>query len=279
MPSTSQRTHEFHAEAKIMDGTIRHPLKRDIQPQAHSKLPKEGGYYHSNALEFRLERVLSFASAYSQVAGSEGTKGEGWRTLSTTVVEGLNVMEILTADRVVGQIITVHPPAGHVPSFHFLGTRFENLRIAGKPIDLEMNLDIFGEKPENDSTYTKHPDVLDRISNQYKRISASKDLPDELAGRYNRLASSLGSTETVECSLVNQAAGSYPGRTFGHIIHVPDFGTITLGKLNVTHSDFHAETGISHRTLVELTMIDLKMGCAVDGDVPIGGGTNNGATH
>jgi len=277
MPDTQARTHKFHAEAKVLSGRIHRPLSREIQPQAHIKLPPEGGYFHTNALEFRLERVLSFASAYTQVAGNPGKKpGEGWKTLSTTVIEGLNVMEVLTADRVVGQIITEHPLHGHVPSFHFLGTRFENLRIAGKLIDLDLDLDIFGDKPEDDGVYTKQPDVLDRISKQYKRITASKDLPDELAGRYNQLASSLGSPETVECSLVNQAAGSYPGRTHGHIIHVRDFGTITLGKVNVTHSDFHAETGVSQKTLVELTMIDLKLGCAIDGDIPVGTGSNNG---
>jgi hypothetical protein len=253
------------------------PLERKIQPQAHTQLHPDGGYSHANALEFRLERVLSFDSAYTHVAGNLGKKpGEGWKTLCTTVVEGLNVMEVLTADRVVGQIITEHPLVGHVPSFHFLGTRFENLRIAGKPVDLDLDLDIFGDKPENDGPYTKHPDVINRISNQYKRITASKDLPDSLAGRYNRLASHLGTPETVECSLVNQADGSYPGRTFGHIIRVRDFGTITLGKVNVTHSDFHAETGVSQKTLVELTMIDLKLGCAVDGDVPVGTGGVNG---
>jgi hypothetical protein len=274
------RIHDFHAEAKIIDGVLHSPLERKILPQAHTQLPKEGGYLHANALDYRLERVLSFASAYTHVAGNPGRKPrEGWKTLCTTVVEGLNVMEVLTADRVVGQIITEHPLEGHVPSFHFLGTRFENLRIAGKPVDLDLDLTIFGDKPENDGAYTKHQDVINRISNQYKRISASKDLPDDLAGRYNQLASSLGSPETVQCSLVNQAAGSYPGRTFGHIIRVRDFGTITLGKVNVTHSDFNAETGISHRTLVELTMIDLKLGCAVDGDIPIGNGGSNGSTH
>jgi hypothetical protein len=260
-----------------MDGQLRQPLNRKIEPQAHSRLSEEGGYCHTNALPFRVERVLSFESGYSQVAGNRSNKlGEGWKTITTTVVEGLNVMEVLTADRVVGQIITEHPLVGHVPSFHFLGTRFENLRIAGKPVDLDLDLDIFGDKPEDDGPYTKHPDVLKRISNQYKRITGSKHLSDELAGRYNRLVSQLGSPETVECSLVNQADGTYPGRTFGHIIHVRDFGTITLGKVNVTHSDFHAETGVSQKTLVELTMIDLKLGCAIDGDIPIGTGGTNG---
>lgn len=277
MPDTPSRIHKFHAEARVMDGELRQPLNRKIEPQAHSLLPEVGGYCHTNALPFRVERVLSFESGYSQVAGNRSNKdGEGWKTITTTVVEGLNVLEVLTADRVVGQIITEHPLEGHVPSIHFLGTRFENLRIAGKPVDLDLNLDIFGDKPENDGLYTKHPEVVDRISSQYKRIVGGKGLPDQLAGKYNQLTSRLGNPETVECSLVNQADGAYPGRTFGHIIHVRDFGTITLCKLNLTHSDFHAETGVSQKTLVELTMIDLKLGCAVDGDIPIGPGSTNG---
>ena len=59
--------------------------------------------------------------------------GHGWATLTTVVVDDLNVLEVLTADRVVGQIITDYPLEGYVPAVSFLGTRFDNLRIAGHP--------------------------------------------------------------------------------------------------------------------------------------------------
>jgi hypothetical protein len=165
----------------------------------------------SARMDYRLESVISFSSAYSHVAGNRSLKpGEGWHTMTTTVVEGLNVMEVLTADRVVGQIITEHPLEGYVPSISFLGTHFENLRINGHPVELDLDPEIFGPKPADDAPYTKDKGFLGRVSSQYDRIRKHKDLPTELQERYNRLSSTLGASEAVECSLVNQADGGLP---------------------------------------------------------------------
>jgi hypothetical protein len=214
------------------------------------------------------------------VAGNRSTKpGQGWSTLTTTVIKDLNVLEVLTADRVVGQIITEHPLVGYVPSISFLGTRFENLRIAGHRVELDLDLNILGEKPANDAPYAKDTGVASRVSSQYDRICGHQDLPAELLERYNRLSSTLGSPEAVECSLVNQAAGRYPGKSFGHVITIPGFGAITLAKLTVTHEDYHPETGVPKKTTVNLTMVDLKLGCVIDGTVALGFSGPNGNTY
>ena len=44
-----------------------------------------------------------------------------------------------------------------------------------------------------------------------------------------------------------------PAHCFGHVIHVPDFGTIFLAELTVKHNSF------------TLTMIRTELGCVVDG--------------
>jgi hypothetical protein len=229
MSDVKERTHTFNAEAIVLQGNLQLPLAQKIEPQAHSKLAETGGYLSQRSEEYRLESVLSFSSAYSHVAGNRSLKsGEGWHTLTTTVVERLNVMEVLTADRVVGQMITEHPLEGYVPSISFLGTRFENLRIAGQPVELNLDQEIFGSRPADDAPYTRDQGLLDRVSSQYERIRKHQDLPAELQERYNRLSSTLGASEAVECSLVNQADGGYPGKSFGHVITIPGFGTITL---------------------------------------------------
>ena len=143
-----ERHHRYNAEATVLKGQLRLPLVAEIKPQAFAYLPAEGGYFSQRAENFRTEEVISFRSGYTQVAGNRSTKpGEGWSTLTTMAVEGLNVLEVLTADRVVGQIVTDHPLRGHVPSISFLGTRFENLRIAGHPVNLNLNLGILGPTP------------------------------------------------------------------------------------------------------------------------------------
>jgi hypothetical protein len=278
MSEANKRTHLYDAEAVVLSGQLDLPVSQTIAPLAQSKLPEKGGYFNQRLDNFRIETVMSFSAAYSHVSGSKSPKpGRGWDTLTTTVVEGLNVMEVLTADRVVGQTITEHPLVGYVPTISFLGTRFENLRIAGYPVELEFDHGIFGPKPVDDAPYTHDTGFISRVARQYDRIGSSKDLPAELQERYNRLSPTLGKAEAVECSLVNQAAGRYPGKSFGHIIRVPGFGLITLAKLTVKHENHHERTKVPRKTTFTLTMIDLQLGCPTSGHVPVGGGSSNGA--
>jgi hypothetical protein len=277
MPQSTERTHHYNAEATLIDGHLQLPLQQQIGRQAHSALPAHGGYISQRLDNFRVGEVVSIRSGYTQVAGNRSSKAnEGWSTLVTYVIEGLNVLEVLTADRVVGQIITEHPLIGYVPRISFLGSRFENLRIAGHPVKLHLDLGIIGGRPENDGSYGLSPALKERISSQYNRIREEKNLPTEMSDYCNQLSSSLGSRELVECSLVNHAAGDYPGSSFGHKIHVPDFGWITLGKVKILHEDFDKKTDVPKKTTVYLKMIDLELGCATSGPVTPGSGSSNG---
>jgi hypothetical protein len=279
MSEVNGRTHTYHAEGTALSGHLDLPVSQKIEPQANSKLSEKGGYFTQSSDGFQLESVISVRSAYSHVAGHRSKKpGEGWNTLTTTVVEGLNVMEVLTADRVVGQMITEHPLEGYVPSISFLGTRFENLRIAGFPVEVDFDQRIFGSKPENDAAYTRNPGFIGRVASQYERILENKGLPAELQERYNRLSSTLGASEEAECSLVYKVSGRFPGSIFGNVITIPGFGSITLGKLTVKHEDLNKKTKVPKTTTFTLTMIDLKLGCIIEGSIPIGTGGSNGTT-
>ncbi len=278
------RTHEFHADATVISGNLHLPLEQTIEPQAQSHLYAQGGYLAQYSDVYRVEGALSFQRAYTQVAGNASLKpNHGWSTLTTTVVEGLNVLEILTADRVVGQIMTEHPQEGYVPHISFLGTRFENLRVAGHPVHVEMDLNILGAKPDGDLSYAAHQPVVERVARQYSRIREREDLPAEMRDEYNRLSSILGAREAVECSLVNHVSGSFPGLSFGNVLKIPDFGTVELAKLIIKHEKFDPtrakqDPNVPEVTSVTLTMIDLKLGCAIEGNTPIGTGTSNGVT-
>jgi len=244
MSEATGRTHHYHAEASVLGGHLRLPLCQEIKPQAHVKLSSEGGTSPSARRTTGLRRSSPSAPRTPCRGQPQLEAGEGWTTLTSSVIEGLNILDVITADRIVGQTITNHPLVGYVPSISFLGTRFENLRIAGNPVELDLNHDIFGPRADDDAPYTKNPDFLSRVSRQYERIREHKDLPEDLIDRYNRLSSTLGSREGVECSLVNQADGRYPGRSYGHVITIPNIGTITLGKLVLEHEHFHEETGV-----------------------------------
>ena len=273
------REHSYHAEATVLEGHLRLPLAQEIKPQAYAKLPDQGGYLAHHACNYRLEAAISFRSAYTQVAGNPDLKpGHGWTTLTTSVVEGLNVFDVVTADKVVAQITTEHPLVGYVPKVSFLGTRFENLRIAGHPVKLDCDLDLFGSKPENDAPYTQDPGFISRVTSQHKQVQTHPSLLEELIQRYTGLPSKIENPEAVECSLVNQAEGSFPGRCFGHLIEIPGFGTIVLAALRLEQSDFQAGTGIPRSTTIHLTMIEFKLGCLAHGQARTGGVVINGHT-
>jgi hypothetical protein len=286
MPDNTVREHFYHAEAVALSDGLQLPVTLEIEPQAFVRLSEKGGYLTQRSSGFQLESILGFKAAYTQVAGNREVKpGHGWSTLVTAVVEGLNVLDVVTADRVVGQISTEYPLEGYVPSITFLGTRFENLRIAGHKVDLNLDLDICGEKPEGDAPYTRSPQFVNRVSEQHERIRRAQsehNFLSDLLKRYNRVPESFdtgGDEENVECSLVNQAEGSYPGRTFGHVIHVPHFGTVSLGVLRLTQSDYVPETRTPKTTLFELTMIDIKMGCIATGSASVATMKTNGTTR
>jgi hypothetical protein len=266
MPEANLREHSYHAEATVLEGQLSLPLVQTIKPQAYAKLSEQGGYLAQQSADYRLESVISFRSAYTQVAGNPDVKpGHGWSTLATSVIEEFNVLDVLTADRVVAQISIEHPLVGYVPHVTFLGTRFENLRIAGHPVKLDLDLDILGPKPEDDAPWSSAPGFLDRVANQHRCVRAHPSLLDELIQRYTGLPKRLENPEEVECSLVSQADGSFPGRCFGHVIEVPNFGTIVLGALRLEQRPYQTETGSHIETLFRLTMIELKLGCIAAG--------------
>lgn len=278
MAQKIERYHVHHAEASALHANLKLPFAHDVAPHTHSRLNPQGGYVSQQAENFRLGGVFSFRSAHTHVAGNRDDKPDhGWNTLATCVIEGLNVMEVVTVDRIVAQVSTDHPPIGYVPRVTLLGTRFENLRIAGYPVDVDIDLNILGDKPAKDAPYTSDAGFISRVTNQYKRIQSAQNLPANILKRYNQLPSSSANRESIECSLVNQVKGSFPGRSFGHVIEIPDFGKVYLGVLKVEQSDY--EKGVPKKTTIRLNMIKVEMGCVASGDGSGGSTINNGTTR
>ena len=279
MPAATTRYHIYEAEAVALSGSLRLPLIQEVNPPTFVKLNERGGYLSQHAENYRLGGAISFRSAYTQVAGNPDTKpNHGWNTLCTSVIEGLNVLDIVTADRIVCQISTDHPLLGYVPTVTFLGTRFENLRIAGHTVKLDLDLNMLGDKPKGDASYTSSRDFLKRIAAQRDHIQGQKNIPTEISTRYNRLPAISAKQGKIECSLVNQSEGGFPGRCFGNAIDVPNFGKIYLGTLTLEQADFDPSTGSPKKTTISVSMIEMVMGCVGGGGLLGGGGKTNGST-
>jgi hypothetical protein len=279
--------HDYFAEANVLSAELEQPLRDKIKARAHVKLPKDGHYQFKQADPFRFEGILSYRSGYTQVAGHPSSKIAGVTTLATSVLEGVNVLDVITADRVVAQISTVHPlyGSGQVPSVTFLGTRFDNLRIGGHKVEVERSLDILGPRSDDDQSYFDNREVLDRISQQYETIAKAKNLPDWAASEYPKGRPALNGSGQLECSVVSGVKGA-PGTPFGHVIDLPHFGKIFLGELKVEREPGNPTKGVYDKYKFHLTMIRLEMGCLAKGTAQIaaldtngtgsGGGTKGG---
>jgi hypothetical protein len=276
-----KRIHTYHGEADLFEMELKEPFHEKVRPQAKVVLYGSGEnshYQFKHSGPFRLEGIVSYQSGYTQVAGHRSAKpGHGYATLTTSVTEGLNILDVVTADRVVAQISTEHPLDGAVPEVSFLGTRFENLRIAGHKVDIDLNLDILGPKPENDESYFARQSVLDRMEQQYEKISKA-DLPDWAKDRYPkdraawRMTDTVTGSDTAHCSLVNGVNSDQ--KSFGHVIEIPHFGKFFFAELEVNRKPGQNQNEYDAYTF-SLTMMRYELGCPVQG----GGGNTSAETN
>ena len=280
-------THTYHAEAHALSGNLELPVKQEIKPQAFARFRDDrDGYYSEQAKPYRLEGVISFQSAYTQASGHRSKKkGRGFVTLATAAVEKLNVLEVVTADRVVAQISTEHPDYGGAPSVTFLGTHFDNLQIAGHKVDVGLNLGFCGQRPVEKALYISkgtdflgavskfyddlHADLKNLMNDEDRKMEGRQDLPELLRKKYDKGLltaegfAAQGEQVKVECSLVKSAKVAGVGKSFGHVIHVPDFGKVSLAELTVSYDKDKQAT-------FSLTMIRLDLGCIAHGTAGFG---------
>lgn len=295
--------HQFHAEAHALSGELRAPIKQRIEPHVPVELnDQRGGHLTRVTEEVSIESLIKFKAAHTRVSGSKSLKHDAWVTLSTSVLEGLNVFEIITADRVVSQVSTEHPFVnGHVPRVTFLGTKFENLQVCGIPVTVHYNFGVCGDRPDRGSYLTKQNLVGDTLT-RVDRIISSGFLFGEAEKQYHeRLVNTKRVLETKEghsitCSLVESiditnVKKQIPGvETIENVIVILDFGAVSLGEIEVgvepakalPHQRREAEASNGHPKLsnyFQVTMLNMELGCVGNGSVKAGQSKTNGQSY
>lgn len=258
------RSHQFHGAAHVLSGELQGPIKHTIDEHAPVAMKDErGGHLKRVAQDVSVEGLISFKSGHSRISGYKSPKHQGWVTLSTSVMEGLNVFEVITADRLVAQVATEHPYVdGHVPHVTFLGTRYENLQVGGFPLTLSLDLDLCGRRrPNGDQPYLTDGRFLGKIQKQVASVANADFLPQNVKREYDerlaeiekliespaeveklmsrRTASRNASARRlkVTCSLVDSIDIKdipIPGlETAGNVLFIPDFGAVALAEVEV----------------------------------------------
>jgi hypothetical protein len=241
MRSDAKKTFYFLASGNSLGGSIDHPMNKIIPSQASVSLPHVGGHATTRGEAFNFEEIVSCRASYTRVAGAQNEKDGSWFITSTAVVEGLKILEVFTAERIVTQLSVVHPFDGGLPSYSFAGTHFDGLKIGGRDVSLALNPSLLAGIPG--AARSKEPITwpLFQKTGQQQAAKLVKSVQDDsdrgafqwLIDLYGPAASNHESKGqgSALCSLVDGVDGGIPGRSFGHVIHVPHFGSIFLGEI------------------------------------------------
>jgi len=274
MSSSRKRGFYYQAHANAFGGRLDQPFEQILPVLAPISLPSAGGYASARHEGFRAAEVISVASASTQVAGSASSE-KTFTTLTTSVIEGLNVNNILYADRIVAQISLAFTEGFEYPKVSFLGTELLGLRIGGVELKPEFNFGVFhGSDPDKYPTASTldNADFHNHVRGQWATLREFfESKPDKEQPAY-QWAQDFGDADTITdkgytgrggvlCSVVKgfePTKGTLPGTQVGHAISIPNFGTIFLAELLVGHGSF------------DLTMLRLELGCPVSGTVSAG---------
>jgi hypothetical protein len=231
----------YHAFGVGLGGRITRPFCDVIEAQAATALPTVGGYASSRVDGYRFKNIVSVHSAWAYAAGSEGKDG-AYNTSITVTVEGLNILDVITAERLTARLASQHTANDRDPVISAVGSEFRDLRIGGHPIDVEVDDWLLEGRGFGDFN------------------EGLKSKP--------RAGALQGNKGVVGCSPFKSRGNAPAGVDFkGNVIRVPTVGTIVLGELLVSQ---YAR---------RLTMIRVELGSPVGGRLEAGFGESNGSTY
>ena len=231
----------FHAEAHAFSGTFVRPVLYPIEAQASVSLPTVGGSAHSRVENFSAGPLVRFGAAHCHVAGSWQENNKVVTTRSTATVEGLNILDFITADRIVAELTSEHHVGeleGHIIA---LGSTFEGLKIGGHDVKVTL----------------RHGLLFDHKTFAALRNEVAKERKPEKLSATNE--------QVALCSLAEDIDVEFPGlEKEGHILRIAHFGEIAIAEL---FSAFGTKT---------LTMLRLKLGSPQSGTGTVTEATTNG---
>jgi hypothetical protein len=288
--------YEFYPKAHVLSGHLQRPVEQKIEKHAEIVLTEQDSHLTRFIEEVDIEGLVSFKSGQTRVSRSASLKNDpknhGYVTTSTSVVEGLNVFEVVTAERVVAQVSTDYPadsgrkgkdgkpePANY-PHLTFLGTQFNNVQVNGGLLTLKLNLGMMGER-EGDTSYLAHRGFLERAGAQAEKVAAGAGiLPPDLQTEYRARVTAINNlikgvrepkvTFSIVDNIDNLDAIPIPGVKVvgGHVLVIPHFGTVPLGEVDVSDVLHKAADGPEIKgNYFELTMFKINMGCVAAGTV------------
>jgi hypothetical protein len=232
----------FHAHGHAFSGEFRHPLWSVIPAQASATLSTIGGQAVARVENFHFQDFVCFKSAHTVISGKR-RRDETFVTHASTVVKGLNILGMVTAERIVSRLTSVHSPKEREGHIIAEDSRFEGLKINGEDVKVILRHDLL------------------------VKCKTFADLTKGIAGdkKSGKIVALDEDRQVAVCSLVEKIETKLKGVDVRqHLIEVKNFGKIFLAEI-------FAEPGT--RTL---TMLRLELGSPHVADVTSAETTTNG---
>lgn len=266
----------FHGEAVGLAGRLTLPFDEIIPIQASCALPDMGGYGFARVENFRHRELISARAVYSQVGGAFSQKDDSYDMLATVTVEGLNVLNVVTADVIVVRVTSKHPndPALE-PSITPVGSYFQGLRIAGQPLECELATDTFFKFDTATKVRTAYQNNTDSFRTEFNAMTLwgqAATIPVNLRVYFPWASVPLTPPVIPPTRLMipgtlirNIQTPVAPLVRFGHVIQVPGFGVVRLAELKISQNRLH------------LNMLRINFGSVPEGEFMCASGEGNGS--
>ncbi|HEU5414741.1 MAG TPA: hypothetical protein VFW31_13320 [Candidatus Angelobacter sp.] len=280
MPCTRHHSqYVYNASTYAISADFERPKKHSLPPQAASVLSAHGGHGTNRSSAQKVDGLVSFENAYSEVGGSFDDCHDTYTTHAWSVLEYVNVADMLTADRIVSRLAIYHPADGKTEtSFDITGSYFDNLRIAGHKVEVRLDTQLhhdyntYSTLAQGHQQGTTDPMLLgsgfiglsdeemNKIQDKYHALKGMSTLVNAWKGDKSNRPADCG---VYRLSVANQTKLDYPSevKAFGSIICIPKFGVIRLGEMVV------------HKHSRSLVMFMVQM-CSSGHGTTTGGGTS-----
>jgi hypothetical protein len=226
------------ADANALGGYLEEPFERFIPTLAPVSLPIVGGFTTARSDEFHLDHIVGCGSAHTLVSGKSHRADGSISVLLKAVIERLNILDVVTADRIVAQLSVTTLPDDKGTIISFAGTSFHGLRIAGFPCRVVTN-----------SGPNSGPKGAENTAAATAGAAAAPNR--DRAERFSIV-------ERIE--LVDPDGGEFPCviEDDGNTVEIPGFGRFYFGE------------GLASQDLLQFVAVRAELGCPVKGAVAAG---------
>lgn len=204
-----------------------------------AKVPLLGGMATQQRSATRMP-FLAFESASVTAFGGVDNEGTA-RSYAQAVVERLNVLEVVTADRCVATVSSEQRP-GEQPTIRIQDARVDGLRVFGRAVEVQFSF-----------PFNEFPTFED-----WHRFASNHNL-EEWAVREEKPAQDDNQLTWAHLGINLRGAGFSESNVEieGNVMHLPDFGSIHFGEILIA------------RSYRRISMLRFQLGSPVEGQIEV----------